>query len=75
MAVSFIPDPRGMDWEDWVSAFVGYNPDIRPMVDPLAVPWEDFGRRLSLIEANTPRPDFFESWQSWAFALQRALAI
>lgn len=73
MAISFIPDPRGMAWQDWVSALVGYNADLRGTVDPLAVPWEDFGRRLSLIDANTPRPDFFDTWEAWAEALKRAI--
>lgn len=73
MALSFVPDPRGMIWEDWASALVGYNPDLRSTVDPLAVPWEDFGRRLTLIDANTPRPDFFDSWHAWAEALRRAI--
>jgi hypothetical protein len=74
MTIQFIPDPRGIVWEDWVSAFVGYNPELRSSVDPLAVPWEDFARRLTLVDANTPRPDFFEDWRSWAEALRRSLA-
>lgn len=70
----FIPDPRGMIWKDWVSALVGYNPTLRSMVDPRAS-WQDFGQRLTLIDVNTPRPDFFESWEAWANALRRGLGV
>lgn len=61
-----------MEWQDWSAALVGYNPSLRSAIDP-ATTWEDFGKRLALVDATAPRPDYFETWEAWAMALKRAI--
>jgi len=71
MALQQIPNPFGLDWRTWADTVVGFNPSLRPNVDP-DEPWMIFADRLSLYEPATPRPISFRNWQDWACALKQA---
>ena len=63
-----LPDPRGLDWQEWADTVVGFNPDIRNRVDPDA-DWESFAERFCQYVGNAPMPRFFDTWQAWASAV------
>jgi hypothetical protein len=69
--LSQIPNPYGMEWQDWADTLVGFNPAIRSDVDP-DDPWQAFAERLAQYASATPRPDEYENWENWAAALKQA---
>jgi len=64
----------GLTWQAWADTVVGFNAACRNQVSADDA-WEEFAQRLTLIEPNTPRPDFFDTWQAWAEALKRTLEV
>lgn len=67
-----IPDPALMSWDVWAAAVVGYNPALANQL-AASQDWHDFGAALTFWVPSTPRPDFFDDWQSWASALKLAV--
>jgi hypothetical protein len=64
-----IPDPQGLTWGDWSDTLVGYNPDLRAVVDPTE-DWQEFARRFNEAAHDAPMPIGFSSWQDWAVAVK-----
>jgi hypothetical protein len=71
MALSQVPHPFGIGWQDWVDTLIGFNDSIRPNVPP-NLPWQEVAQRLAEFEPAVPRPDWFRTWQDWACALKQA---
>ncbi len=71
MALTQLPSPYGLDWQDWVDTVVGFNDSIRNVVDP-DLPWREFAARLAEFESSSPQPDLFATWEDWAAASKLA---
>ena len=72
MSALVIPHPDGITWERWSETVVGFNPQFTNQLWA-GMRWQEFARRLSLIEPAAPRPEFFKDWRPWAAALRQAL--
>jgi hypothetical protein len=68
-----IPIPDTDSWERWAGTLIQLNPPLQNYLS-VTQDFKSFGQRLSQIEARTPRPEFFRSWQAWAASLRRALS-
>ena len=67
-----LPDPRGLEWQEWADTVVGYNPVLRNRIDP-DDPWEEFAESFCQYVQNAPVPRFFDTWQAWVSAVISAL--
>ena len=71
MALSQIPNPYGITWQDWIDTLIGFNDSLRPNLPP-DLPWREVADRLAQFEQAVPRPLSFGHWQEWAAALKQA---
>jgi hypothetical protein len=69
-----VPNPAGMEWGDWRDTVMGFNREIRGVVDQND-DWRSFADHLSRLVSTTPDHEYFESWQSWADALRNAISF
>lgn len=74
MALSLLPHPDALAWQDWLDTVVGYNQDLVNQVSAES-DWLDFGRRLIQFVPAAPAPERFETWQDWVRALKQALNL
>lgn len=71
MALTQIPNPYGIRWQDWIDTLIGFNDSLRPNLSP-DDPWRIVAQRLAETEPAAPRPDGFSHWTEWASALKQA---
>lgn len=67
-----VPQPLGLSFRDWADTVVGYNVALLNQLSS-DMEWHEFAHRLALIYSETPRPEQFGDWESWAEALRTAL--
>ena len=76
MALTTVPDPTYLTWEKWQETVVGFNPELGNQLFWQGMRWDEFARRLTLIEPKTPRPEFFKGdWRKWAAAVKLVFAV
>ena len=73
----FVPQADTLSWEEWASAFVGYNLIPNIPLPPDETEWATWADELGLLPTfegyNVPEPVQFERWQDWAEALSLTL--
>ena len=74
---NYVPQAENLTWEEWASAFVGYN-GVANIPLPLAeTDWKTWADHIGLLPDfegyNVPEAAPFERWQDWAEALSLAL--
>lgn len=69
MSLSLIPDPIGLQWQDWADTVVGFNRGLIGRVGPES-DWRSFADNLIRFEPTAPRHDMFDTWDAWARALK-----
>ena len=69
MTLTLVPDPKGLQWQDWVDTVVGYNADLRNQVAP-ETDWRFFADFVTRAVPEAPRHDMFDTWDAWARALK-----
>ena len=74
MSLSVVPDPKGMQWQDWSDTVAGFNPGLVGRL-PVESDWRAFADGLTLFEPAAPRHDIFDTWDAWARALKFALSV
>jgi hypothetical protein len=74
MALSVLPIPDGLEWQDWADTVVWLNPTILNKVSPFSN-WRAFADQLSMVETRVPRTDEFNSWQDWVGALRLSFGL
>ena len=74
MSLTVVPDPKGMQWQDWSDTVVGFNQGLVGRA-PVESDWRNFADGLTLFEPTAPRHDIFDTWDAWARALKFALSV
>jgi hypothetical protein len=74
LALSLLPYPDFLSWQDWADTVVGYNEDLYNQVSP-DLPWQDFARRIQLVAPDVPSPEGHEDWRRWVYATKQALNL
>lgn len=63
---TLLQDPRRLTFTQWAATVTADN-----NIGPLPIDegnWKDWAQRVYQITGNTPDPDLFGDWQSWALA-------
>ena len=71
MALTLLPHPDSLVWQDWLDTVVGYNADLTNRLAP-DTEWSEFARRLLQFEPLAPPPEGFGDWRDWVRALKQA---
>jgi hypothetical protein len=71
-----VPDPRAMEWQDWVDSMVGMNGRLGlPNLVNVNDDWREFADRLALHVPDTPYQGDFDDWRDWVYALRASLLL
>lgn len=65
MSLSFIPDPRGLDFVTWARALMA-SVNTYDLPDPGSMDWHDWAERAAERIQDLPYHNEFSSWQEWA---------
>lgn len=74
MALTLLPYPDGLAWQDWLDTVVGYNTDLINQV-PADLEWAPFALRLTQFVPDAPAPERFPDWREWVRGLKQALNV
>lgn len=74
MAITFIPRPDGMKWQEWVDNFVGYNRSTINRCSP-SQDWREFADTLAQTESTVPYAEDFPTWQEWVDSMKQAYGL